>query len=173
MQKAIDNVARLEKDREQLTKASRQRLADAGRDAGGLVESADRFRDRVLEIILRGGGRIVSVNPVKLSLEDYFMSRVSGTAEKMRRGRNIDIRLETNVERINDTSVVLQSKGTVEEVKDVDMVVLCLGAASDNRLADELKWEGKLSEIHTIGDCNLPRKMTEAIYEGYVTALHI
>lgn len=85
----------------------------------------------------------------------------------------IDIRVDTSVESINAGSVTLQHKGKVEEVGEIDMVVLCLGAAADNRLADELKWEGKLPEIHTIGDCVLPRKMTEAIYEGYVTALHI
>ncbi len=91
----------------------------------------------------------------------------------VQRDPNIDIRVETSVERINENSVILQSKGVAEEIKEIDMVVLCLGAASDNRLADELKWEGRLPEIHTIGDCSLPRKMTEAIYEGYVTALHI
>jgi len=29
-----------------------------------------------IEAILKQGGRIVSLNPVKLSLEDYFMARV-------------------------------------------------------------------------------------------------
>lgn len=89
------------------------------------------------------------------------------------RDPNIQIRLETSVERIRDNSVMLQSKGSYEDVNDIDMVILCLGAASDNRLAEELKWESKLPVIHTIGDCKQPRKMTEAIYEGYVTSLHI
>jgi 2,4-dienoyl-CoA reductase-like NADH-dependent reductase (Old Yellow Enzyme family)/thioredoxin reductase len=86
---------------------------------------------------------------------------------------HIDIRVNTSVERIREGRVTLQSQGTTEEVDNIDMVVLCLGAASDNRLADELKRDNRLPEIHTIGDCSLPRKMTEAIYEGYVTALHI
>lgn len=92
---------------------------------------------------------------------------------KVQKDPQIDIRVNTSVEIIKQHSVVLQSKGEVEEVNDIDMVILCLGAAADNRLAEELKWESRLPEIHTIGDCNLPRKMTEAIYEGYVTALHI
>jgi pyruvate/2-oxoglutarate dehydrogenase complex dihydrolipoamide dehydrogenase (E3) component len=89
------------------------------------------------------------------------------------RNPNIEIHLDTSVERIKDGSVILQCNGKNEEVDNIDMVVLCLGAAADNHLAEELKWEGKLPEIHTIGDCSLPRKMTEAIYEGYLTALHI
>jgi pyruvate/2-oxoglutarate dehydrogenase complex dihydrolipoamide dehydrogenase (E3) component len=48
------------------------------------------------------------------------------------------------------------------------MVVLALGKVSDNELGDELKRESKVSEIFAVGDCVLPRKMLEAIYEGAV-----
>lgn len=86
---------------------------------------------------------------------------------------NVEFRTDTSVEQISQTSAVLQSGGHTEEIKDLDMVVLCLGAAAENRLADELKWDSKIPEIHTVGDCTIPRKMTEAIYEGYVTSMHL
>lgn len=35
---------------------------------------------KAIETILKGGGKIVSLNPVKLSLEDYFMARVGKAA---------------------------------------------------------------------------------------------
>jgi len=49
---------------------------------------------QVLETVLRAGCKITSLNPVKMSLEDYFLSRVSEGAGRASRGRNIDIRLE-------------------------------------------------------------------------------
>jgi ABC-2 type transport system ATP-binding protein len=37
---------------------------------------------RVLERALRGGAKIVSVNPVKMSLEDYFLAQVAAASEE-------------------------------------------------------------------------------------------
>jgi pyruvate/2-oxoglutarate dehydrogenase complex dihydrolipoamide dehydrogenase (E3) component len=72
------------------------------------------------------------------------------------------------VERIDDSSIVVQKEGEIEEIKGVDMVVLALGKLSNNELGDELKRESRVPEVYTIGDCVIPRKMTEAIYEGSV-----
>ena len=63
---------------------------------------------------------------------------------------------------------MVQKEGETEEIDGVDMVVLALGKVSNNELGDELKRESRVSEIYTVGDCVLPRKMTEAIYEGSV-----
>ena len=60
----------------------------------------------------------------------------------------------------------MQKEGKREEIEGVDMVVLSLGAVSNNKLADDLNFESTLSEIYTVGDCVIPRKITEAIYEG-------
>jgi len=48
----------------------------------------------VLDAILRAGTKVVSLNPVKMSLEDYFLARVGEAGEVNRRGRNIDIALD-------------------------------------------------------------------------------
>jgi ABC-2 type transport system ATP-binding protein len=55
---------------------------------------SDKDLTQVLEIVLREKGKIASLNPLKMSLEDYFLSRVSDATEQARGGRNIDIRLE-------------------------------------------------------------------------------
>ena len=44
-----------------------------------------------LETILRAGARIVSLNPVKMSLEDYFMARVGEAGEQHRWHGEIEI----------------------------------------------------------------------------------
>ena len=53
----------------------------------------------------------------------------------------------------------------------VDTVVLAVGAKPENSLLGGL--EGKVPEMYAIGDCLSPRKMIEAIHEGYETALKI
>jgi len=51
-----------------------------------MVRTGDRVRlavreeatvDKVLAIALRGKAKVISLNPVKMSLEDYFMAKVS------------------------------------------------------------------------------------------------
>lgn len=63
-------------------------------DSVRLEIPTDTDLSEVLESILRAGCKIASLNPVKMSLEDYFLSRVSDGADQAPRGRNIDIRLE-------------------------------------------------------------------------------
>jgi ABC-2 type transport system ATP-binding protein len=46
---------------------------------------------QALETILRAGARIVSLNPVKMSLEDYFMARVGEAGEQHRRHGETEI----------------------------------------------------------------------------------
>ncbi len=46
---------------------------------------------RALEMILRARAKVLSLNPVKMSLEDYFMSRVGGGREQDRHGANMDL----------------------------------------------------------------------------------
>jgi hypothetical protein len=50
-------------------------------------------------------------------------------------------------------------------------VVLAVGARSVNGLAGEL--QGKIQELHVIGDALTPRKITEAIREGFDLAVKI
>jgi ABC-2 type transport system ATP-binding protein len=60
-------------------------LEELGALSSRMVRTGERVRVEIAEVsgvtpaieaILRQGGRIVSLNPVKLSLEDYFMARV-------------------------------------------------------------------------------------------------
>lgn len=62
---------------------------ELGPSAASIVRTGDRTRftvpaennpNRAIDLLLRHGVRIVSVNPVKMSLEEYFVSRVNGTA---------------------------------------------------------------------------------------------
>lgn len=128
---------------------------------------------QVAEIVSSKGGTAILAEPTGALCQDTGLRTKWLLMDRVEEDPNIDIRLSTSVENIGETTVVLQSKGKTEEVGDIDRVVLCLGTISDNRLSDELKWDAKIPEIYDIGDCVMPRKMTDAIYEGYVTALHL
>ena len=47
-------------------------------------------------------------------------------------------------------------------------VVVALGVKTVTALADTL--EGKVAELYTAGDCEEPRKLLEATYEGSLAA---
>jgi 2-enoate reductase len=59
----------------------------------------------------------------------------------------------------------IDKNGKSQELK-ADSIVLALGAKSDNKLAEELK--GEVRELYVIGDCVSPRKIPEAISEGFI-----
>lgn len=127
----------------------------------------------VAEYLCEKGAEVILVEPTGALCADAGTRTKWLLMERLDKNQKIDKRLKTNAEKINDTSIVLQKEGKIEEIEGVDMVVLALGGISDKTLGDELKRELKISEIYTIGDCELPRKMTEAIYEGFVVGQKI
>jgi thioredoxin reductase len=148
---------------------------------GGEVEPGNRVLviggklvgAQVAQMVVSKGGHAILTEPMPDICLDAGGRTKWVLLRELKNNPNLEIRTSTSVERIGPNSAVLQSGGRTEEIRDIDMVVLCLGAMSENRLADDLKWDERLPEIYAIGDCSLPRKMTEAIYEGYVTSLHL
>ncbi len=122
----------------------------------------------VAEFISEKGSEVILIEPTGAFCQDAGTRVRWLLMERIEKEQKIERRLKTTVERINDASIVVQTEGKTEEIEGVDMVVLALGKVSNNELGDELKRESRVSEIYTVGDCVLPRKMTEAIYEGSV-----
>jgi 2,4-dienoyl-CoA reductase-like NADH-dependent reductase (Old Yellow Enzyme family)/thioredoxin reductase len=127
----------------------------------------------VAEYLSDKGADVILIEPTGALCADAGTRTKWLLMERLDKNEKIDKRLKTNIEKINNTSIVVQKDGKTEEIEGVDMVVLALGGISDRTLGDELEWESKISEIYTIGDCELPRKMTEAIYEGFVAGQKI
>jgi hypothetical protein len=61
--------------------------------------------------------------------------------------------------------------GAERVIDNVDTVVMVTGYRSENRLHKALK--GNVKEVYAIGDCKLPRRVLDAIHEGYMTAFKI
>ncbi len=70
---------------------------------------------------------------------------------------------------VNEGMIV--SDAYEERELKAESIVLALGAAPDNKLAETLK--GKVKQLYVIGDCVKPRKSLEAIHEGSWAARQI
>ena len=71
---------------------------------------------------------------------------------------------------ILDDGVVVVLEGK-ETKLPADTVVLATGVEAVNELAESLR--GTAPEMHVIGDAQEPRKMAEALYEGFIVGLRI
>jgi len=74
-------------------------------------------------------------------------------------------------EEITDKGLVITTKEGRRQTLEADTIVLAAGAVPDNQLAKEL--EGKVAELHVIGDCLEPRKILEAIGDGTRVGLEL
>lgn len=90
----------------------------------------------------------------------------------LRRLREIGIKMETNVtvEEITDRGVKAKRDGAAKFFPG-DTVVLAVGFKSNKELGEKLS--GKVPAPYSIGDCVEPRRIKEAIEEGFVLASEI
>ncbi|MFC1912984.1 FAD-dependent oxidoreductase [Chloroflexota bacterium] len=78
----------------------------------------------------------------------------------------------TWVREIKDSEVVsFHTLTKEEEIIPADNVVLALGGQSDYGLYRELK--GKVKELYAVGDCQGPRSLEPAIYEGFSVGISL
>ncbi len=130
---------------------------------GGLIgcETADFLAERgkditILEMLHRIGNDIGPANrwPV------------------IQRLRAAQVRMETRarVVEITEKGALVRRDGATE-LFEGDSVVLAVGMKSEDRLAKELK--GKLPELHVIGDAAEPRRIINAVREGFRIACEV
>lgn len=77
---------------------------------------------------------------------------------------NIKCKTSTKLSEVKDGSVIVESEGVPEEF-NCDSVVLAMGFKANNELENEL--EGRVNEIITVGDAVAPRKIINAVWEGF------
>ena len=84
---------------------------------------------------------------------------------------DVKILTETKVLKITDEGITISDKYGKKNALAADTVVLALGLIANNKLYNEL--EGKVPELYAIGDSVKPRKIWEAIHEGFHVARQI
>lgn len=85
----------------------------------------------------------------------------------------IDVYTKTAIERISTNSVTIENETQKKTLEDIDLVVLAMGTISNQSMAESLMGEDRIPEIYYIGDCLMPRKTIDAIYEGAEVAYKI
>jgi NADH dehydrogenase FAD-containing subunit len=82
----------------------------------------------------------------------------------------VELRPNTKLLAIEDDSVIVETEEGEQSIP-ADTVVLAVGAVSVDELARETPGDG--IEVITIGDALQPRKMNDAILEGFEAALNL
>jgi 2,4-dienoyl-CoA reductase (NADPH2) len=82
----------------------------------------------------------------------------------------VDLRPNTKLLEINDDSVVVETEDGRQTIP-ADTVIMAVGAVSVNQLAEQVRDEG--IEVIVIGDAKEPRKINDAIREGFEEALKV
>ena len=84
--------------------------------------------------------------------------------------RAIEIRCRTRLQKIGNACITVHGESGEYEIP-ADTIVLAVGARSRNSLHPALV--GKVRQLYSIGDCEAPRKMLEAIHEAYEIGMKI
>ena len=92
---------------------------------------------------------------------------MSGILEKMISESTVDLRLNTRFKSIGDGNILLAKGNTSEEIP-CDDVLMAVGMKPENSLENHL--DGKIDRLFVIGDCEKPRKIWDAVHEGFHVA---
>jgi 2,4-dienoyl-CoA reductase (NADPH2) len=135
-------------------------------------------------VIIVGGGMVGCETALFLAKQSRqvtileMLDRVGYDLERVNRWvimsklRQTGVKMETRAKVVEITNKGVRAvRGEVVDFFQGDTVVLAVGMRPNNELARELR--GKVAELHVIGDCSEPRRIAEAIKEGFCVAREI
>ena len=138
------------------------------------------------EIVIAGGGTVgcetaefLAEKGKKITIVE-MLNDVALDAESVTRKLLLKRLNEKKVKILTDSIIfeikegeisIMNAKSNRRENIKAENVVLSLGARANDKLFKELK--GKVKELYAIGDCVKPRKIIDAIYEGFHIAREI
>ena len=111
--------------------------------------------------IMRRGSEIASkVGP---SLRAFFLERLEA--------KGVTLLTGVKYEEASSAGLVVTTAEGERKTFGASAIVLAAGAIADRRLYEEIS--GKLPEVYAVGDCVEPRKIRDAVAEGYSVGLKI
>ena len=95
---------------------------------------------------------------------------------RVERSNQITVRLNTNIEKIDEDSILVQSGGDLETLDDIDQVVFALERDRERDLIESISSdliEELGIEYHVVGDCVWPGEPYDAVLSGYTAGRSI
>jgi 2,4-dienoyl-CoA reductase (NADPH2) len=89
---------------------------------------------------------------------------------KSLRLEGVNLRPNTILQEIQDDRVIVKTGDKIEEIP-ADTVIMAVGAIPENSLTEEITGNGL--KVITIGDAAKPRRITDAVLEGFQEALKV
>jgi 2-enoate reductase len=181
-----DLVTRMNPDVVIIATGSVFRLPDIpGVEAGNVFSIVDLFRDERdpgNDVIVAGGGLCGCETAAYLAGGGKKVTIVEMADELMPEGvnintmmgihallaqRGVEVLTGTKLVEVSEAGAMVEANGSARELK-ADSVVAATGFAPERTLRDAL--EGKAPEVVSIGDCQQPRNILGAIWDGFHAA---
>jgi 2,4-dienoyl-CoA reductase (NADPH2) len=120
--------------------------------------------------LLHNSRRNVTIIDIVPRLADNAGRTSRWSLMKRLRLMGVELRPNTKLLAVTDDSVIVETEEGEQSIP-ADTVVLAVGAVPVDELAREV--EGNGIEVITLGDARQPRKMSDAILEGFEAALNL
>jgi 2,4-dienoyl-CoA reductase (NADPH2) len=120
--------------------------------------------------LLHNSGRTITVVEMVERLAGNVGRSARWPLMKSLRMMGVGLRRGAKLLEIRDDSVVVETEEGEESIP-ADTVIMAVGSRSVNDLAPAIQTEG--IKVITLGDAKEPRKLTEAIREGFEEALRL
>lgn len=137
-------------------------LKEVGEDiliiGGGMVgcETAEYLIEKGKKV------KIIEMLP-DIAMDIEFRSRIF-LLERLSLNK-VDVLVNTELKEVIDNKVILINKKDEKIILEADNIVLACGSRPNNELSKQVKQIFK--KVYEIGDCKKPRKVLEAIHEGF------
>jgi NADPH-dependent 2,4-dienoyl-CoA reductase/sulfur reductase-like enzyme len=125
----------------------------------------------IADFLSEAGKRVTLVE----MLEDIASDLVNHLQHylKQRLGeKGVTIHTSTQVKELGKGYVMIEDASGIRKLDGFDNIILALGSERPNDAVYK-KLEGKVSELHVIGDARQPREIVDAVYEGEEIAIKL
>ncbi len=86
--------------------------------------------------------------------------------------KGVTIHTSAQVKELGKGYVMIEDASGIRKLDDFDSIILAIGSEKPNDAVYK-KLEGKVSELHVIGDARQPREIIDAVYEGEQIAIKL
>ena len=150
--------------------------------AGDVLEGKVKVGDRVIVL----GGEMVGCETAEFLVEKGKKVTVTRRSPEMALGvgrslrafflgrlseKGVTLLPEIKYNEVTPEGLVVTTKEGEKKTIEIDTIVLAAGSIPDQKLYQDIK--GRVAEVHCVGDCVAPRKIRDAIAEGYRIGLEI